>query len=118
MQFCAGAPFVTQRGLVVLDPSHQDHDKAPAVATMLVPNHVTLKSYEFPTRRHQSRICMWEVEIGDHGSRISAMSSELRNGRSTRDGYLRGCGLQFGNIRNLCASDPVFARAREIARSK
>lgn len=61
---------------------------------------------------------MWEIEIGNHGNRISGMSSELLNGRSTRDGYLRGCGLQFGNIRKLCASDPVFTRAHQIARSR
>lgn len=58
---------------------------------------------------------MWKIEIAHHGARIAAMSPEHLNGRSTRDGYLRGCGIQFGNVRQLCAADSVFARARNLA---
>jgi hypothetical protein len=61
---------------------------------------------------------MWNIEIANHGSRIAAMSSTLLSGRSPRDGYLRGCGIQFGNVRNLCFSDPIFARAHQLARSR
>jgi Macrocin-O-methyltransferase (TylF) len=61
---------------------------------------------------------MWNVEIANHGSRIAAMPCEQLNGRSVRDGYLRGCGIQFGNIRKLCAADSVFARAHGLARSR
>jgi hypothetical protein len=61
---------------------------------------------------------MWTVEIANHGPRIAGMSGEMLNGRMIKDGYLRACGIQFGNIRALCAADPVFARARQIARSR
>jgi hypothetical protein len=61
---------------------------------------------------------MWNVEIANHGPRIAAMSGELLDGRSMKDGYLRACGIQFGNIRKLCFADPIFARAHQIARSR
>ena len=61
---------------------------------------------------------MWNVVIANHGSLVAAMSCERLNGRSVRDGYLRGCGIQFGNIRKLWAADSVFARVHSLARSR
>jgi hypothetical protein len=59
-----------------------------------------------------------QIEIANHGDRIAAMPTTLVNGRNLRDGYLRGCGLQFGNARALCAADPSFSRAYNIARGR
>ena len=33
-------------------------------------------------------------------------------------GYLRGCGIQFGNIGKLCAADPLFVRAYKLAKQR
>lgn len=42
---------------------------------------------------------------------------EPRKGRDLYSGYLRGCGLRFGNIGELCLADPVFTKAFELARA-
>jgi hypothetical protein len=60
----------------------------------------------------------WKIELIEHGDRIAAMSPDLINGRSTRDGYLRGCGIQYGNIIDLCKADPLFVRAFSLAHSR
>jgi hypothetical protein len=60
----------------------------------------------------------WKIEVAHHGDAITAMSRELTKGRSTKDGYLRGCGIQFGNVISLCAADPLFARAYGLAKKR
>jgi len=61
----------------------------------------------------------WSVQIAHgHGERIAAMPDEMRNGRNLRDGYLRACGLQFGNLRQLCEADPLYRRAYDLATSR
>jgi hypothetical protein len=60
----------------------------------------------------------WNIEVAHHGGRIAAMSGELMNGRSTKDGYLRGCGIQFGNVVSLCKADPLFAHAYNLVRGR
>ena len=60
----------------------------------------------------------WKIEAAQHSRSIAAMSPGLVNGRSTRDGYLRGCGLQFGNIAQLCGADPLFVSAYKVAQSR
>jgi hypothetical protein len=60
----------------------------------------------------------WKIEAAEHGGRIAAMPPGPVNGRSTRDGYLRGCGLQFGNIASLCGADPLFVRAYKLTQSR
>jgi Macrocin-O-methyltransferase (TylF) len=60
----------------------------------------------------------WKIEVQFHGDRIAAMPQTQVNGRSTRDGYLRGCGLQFGNLAKLCSGDPLFIHAYKIARAR
>jgi hypothetical protein len=61
---------------------------------------------------------MWTIEIAHHAARIEAMRDEVVDGRNLKPGYLRACGLQFGNVRALCADDPLFARAFELARGR
>jgi hypothetical protein len=56
----------------------------------------------------------WKIELAQHGKSIAAMSGDLVDGKTIRDGYLRGCGIQFGNIPSLCGADPLFARARAL----
>ena len=34
------------------------------------------------------------------------------------DGYVRGCGLKYGNIRDLCNDDDVFSGAMTLAMSE
>lgn len=41
-----------------------------------------------------------------------------RLGRDVFGGYIRGCGLKFGNLRDLCTSDPVFNQAMALASSE
>jgi hypothetical protein len=54
---------------------------------------------------------IWDIVISNHGARIGDMSGAPLNGRNLKEGYTRGCGLQFGNIVDLCAADPLFAHA-------
>jgi len=61
---------------------------------------------------------MWKVAINYHAERIAKMSPAPALGRNPREGYLRGCGIQFGNISAFCADDPVFAEAFAAARPR
>ena len=61
----------------------------------------------------------WSIHIAHgHGQRIGAMPDELRNGRNMRDGYIRGCGIQFGNVPQLCEAHPLYRRAYGLAKSR
>lgn len=60
----------------------------------------------------------WKIDLAQHSTRVAAMSGDMSDGRSTRDGYLRGCGIQFGNVVKLCVADPLFGRAYRLARSR
>lgn len=60
----------------------------------------------------------WKIELAQHGKSIAAMSGDLVDGKTIRDGYLRGCGIQFGNIPSLCGADPLFARARALVHDR
>ena len=42
----------------------------------------------------------------------------LRNGRSIRDGYARGWGLEFGGIRESVLDDPVYREAMVLAQGR
>jgi hypothetical protein len=42
----------------------------------------------------------------------------LRNGRSIRDGYARGWGLEFGGIRESVLDDPVYREAMTLAQGR
>jgi len=58
----------------------------------------------------------WTFTIAHHEEALASMPDEMVQGRNLRDGYLRGTGIQFGGIRNLCANDPVFTQAYSLAR--
>lgn len=58
----------------------------------------------------------WTFSIAHHEEAISAMPDVLSQGRNLREGYLRGTGIQFGGIKQLCAGDPVFTEAYSLAR--
>jgi len=42
----------------------------------------------------------------------------LRNGRSIRDGYARGWGLQFGDLKAKVAADPLYCEALALAQER
>ena len=60
----------------------------------------------------------WDIIISNHGARIGAMAGEALNGRNLKEGYIRGCGLQFGNMVDLCAADPLFAHAYALTHGR
>jgi hypothetical protein len=60
----------------------------------------------------------WDIIIHNHGDRIGAMSGDPLNGRNLKEGYTRGCGLQFGNVAALCAADPLFAHAYALTKGR
>jgi hypothetical protein len=66
----------------------------------------------------RGRILEWDIIINNHGDRISAMPNNAVNGRNLKDGYIRGCGLQFGNLSKLCVADPLFAHAHGLIRDR
>ena len=41
--------------------------------------------------------------------------NEIKNGRSARDGYARGWGIEFGGLRDDVLSDPVYREAHSLA---
>jgi predicted O-methyltransferase YrrM len=47
-----------------------------------------------------------------------ALDNGLRLGRSVKDGYARGWGLQFGRLRDEIRADPVYQRASQLARGR
>ena len=50
----------------------------------------------------------WQVRLKPFLKALEDMPNERRKGRSVYDGYVRGCGLKYGNIRDLCNDDDVF----------
>ncbi|MGA3066585.1 MAG: TylF/MycF/NovP-related O-methyltransferase [Tepidisphaeraceae bacterium] len=56
----------------------------------------------------------WRLQFGGKAD-IAGMDAGPRKGRVPKDGYLRACGLQFGNIPSLCMNDPDFQAAMTIA---
>lgn len=46
---------------------------------------------------------------------LRAIDRKPRKGRNLFDGYTRGCGLQFGNLPQLCMNDPDFQLARALS---
>ena len=47
--------------------------------------------------------------------RSSDMPQEMRKGREVYNGYVRGCGLKYGNLKDLCYADALFSEALEKA---
>jgi hypothetical protein len=47
-----------------------------------------------------------------------ALAPGLRQGRSVRDGYVRGWGIQFGELREEVRRDPIYKRAIALSRGR
>ena len=60
----------------------------------------------------------WQVRLKPFLRALDEMPNERRKGRSVYDGYVRGCGLKYGNIRDLCNDDDVFSGAMTLATSE
>jgi predicted O-methyltransferase YrrM len=52
---------------------------------------------------------------GDYFSVPPQAANAMRNGRSVQDGYQRGWGLEFGDLKNKIASDPDYVKAFQYA---
>jgi len=59
----------------------------------------------------------WHIKLKPFAAGFGAVPNKNRKGRKVYDGYLRGCGLQFGNLKELCLADPVYSQAYELATS-
>ena len=46
------------------------------------------------------------------------MAGEMRAGRSVRDGYARGWGLEFGELAGKVAADPLYIKASALAHGR
>ena len=46
---------------------------------------------------------------------LNNISRELRNGRSIYDGYIRGWGIQFGDLREQVRKDPLYKQALALS---
>jgi len=46
---------------------------------------------------------------------IADIDAQPRNGRSVRDGYARGWGLEFGDLAARVAEDPLFIEASQVS---
>jgi predicted O-methyltransferase YrrM len=57
----------------------------------------------------------WNIQLHHD---LQGMDQFPRNGRNPFDGYLRGCGLQFGNIVQLCLQDTDFQAASRLAEGR
>ncbi len=51
----------------------------------------------------------------DYLPAVAWVDERLRKGRSPRDGYVRGWGLQFGGLRDKVRADPLYAEAAALA---
>jgi predicted O-methyltransferase YrrM len=49
---------------------------------------------------------------------MNNISRELRNGRSIYDGYIRGWGIQFGELRKRVSEDPLYKKAIALAHGR
>jgi Macrocin-O-methyltransferase (TylF) len=49
---------------------------------------------------------------------FKGMTKGIRRGRNVYEGYQRGWGLQFGNLRNRVLCDPLYREAQAVSRSR
>lgn len=57
----------------------------------------------------------WTIEYKHH---VHKLQPGDRKGRNPLEGYARACGIQFGNVRQLCAQDPDFQEAMRLAQGR
>jgi Macrocin-O-methyltransferase (TylF) len=49
---------------------------------------------------------------------LTGLSKEVRHGRNVYEGYQRGWGQQFGDLRNMVLNDPLYKEAIAIAQDR
>jgi predicted O-methyltransferase YrrM len=58
-------------------------------------------------------------EISPHDlPELQGLTTAIRNGRSIREGYQRGWGLQFGKLKRAVRRDPLYRSAYAVARDR
>ncbi len=50
----------------------------------------------------------WTIQLRPFLSGIGAIPQTPRKGRNVYEGYIRACGLKYGNLAELCLADPLF----------
>ena len=58
----------------------------------------------------------WTIRSQFHD--LNEIERGVRKGRNPYEGYVRGAGLQFGNVKDLCTSDPDFVQAYQLAQGR
>lgn len=58
---------------------------------------------------------MLNVRFKIFTDRFAAMPDRIADGRNLREGYIRACGLQYGDIGETVPKDPLFQRAYKAA---
>ena len=58
---------------------------------------------------------MLNVRFKIFADRIAAMPDQITDGRNLREGYIRACGLQYGDIGESLSKDPLFQLAHKAA---
>jgi hypothetical protein len=56
--------------------------------------------------------------VGSKFHDLNGIERGIRKGRNAYDGYVRGAGLQFGNVKDLCTADADFQRAYHLAKDR
>jgi predicted O-methyltransferase YrrM len=54
-------------------------------------------------------------DVENYLSDVLGITGSTRAGRNVRDGYARGWGLEFGNLHDRVAADPLYRAAVELA---
>jgi hypothetical protein len=57
----------------------------------------------------------WNIQLQPFLSGLGNMPRAARKGREVYNGYIRGCGLKYGNLKDLCLADSVFCEAHALA---
>jgi hypothetical protein len=57
-------------------------------------------------------------QMANYLPEFPALDSGLRLGRSVKDGYTRGWGIQFGTLRDDVRADPLYQKASKLARGR
>jgi hypothetical protein len=67
-------------------------------------------------------MALWRNRVADvdrnYLPEFPALTPGLRLGRSVRDGYVRGWGIQFGQLREEVRRDPLYKKAAALSRGR
>lgn len=59
-----------------------------------------------------------KISTGGYLPEILHISKDMRNNRSIYDGYVRGWGIQFGELKNKVRQDPLYQEALALAKGR